>query len=146
MVQTRLSKSMSVQRVVAASAASHGMQLPFDQTAGRAFDAGVRILQHKLGELFGRKCSHVLFLGLFENRPDTAEWVGEDQTGVHPVGHDLVKPLAKTFDRLQTAFRFDWTKQSDHHRRGDFREWSRLQIGEHMQRERPPDVLCVGRG
>ncbi|MNC43627.1 hypothetical protein D3C75_924990 [compost metagenome] len=66
------------------------MQLPFDQTAGRAFDAGVRDFQHELWEFFGRKRSHVLFLGLLEYCPDAAERVGEDQAGVYAVGHDLV--------------------------------------------------------
>ncbi|MCY1433850.1 hypothetical protein D9M71_498900 [compost metagenome] len=70
--------------------ASHRVQLPFDQAAGRAFDAGVRDLQHELGEFFGRQRCHVFFLGLFEYRPDTAERVGEDQAGVYAVGHDLV--------------------------------------------------------
>lgn len=76
------------------------MQLPFDQAAGRGFVAGVRDLQHELGEFFGRKLCHVFFLGLFEHRPDTAERVGEDQARVHVVGHDLVKPLAKTLHRF----------------------------------------------
>ncbi|MNZ97954.1 hypothetical protein D3C78_1172200 [compost metagenome] len=66
------------------------MQLPFDQTAGRAFDTGVRDLQHELGELLWWERSHVLFLGLLEYCPDAAERVGEDQAGVYAVGHDLV--------------------------------------------------------
>ncbi|MNV43438.1 hypothetical protein D3C71_1351500 [compost metagenome] len=70
--------------------ASHGVQLPFDQAAGRAFDAGVRDFQHELWEFFGRKRSHVLFLGLLEYCPDAGERVGEDQAGVYAVGHDLV--------------------------------------------------------
>lgn len=42
--------------------------------------------------------------------------------------------------------RFYWSKQCDHHRRGDFRQWCRPQVGQYMQRERPPNVLGVGRG
>ena len=61
--------------------ASHRMQLPLDQAAGGTFDCGVRDLQHELGELFGRKRGHVLFLGLLDCS-DAAERVGEDQVGV----------------------------------------------------------------
>lgn len=66
------------------------MQLPFDQAAGRALDAGFCDFQHELGELSGREGRHVFFLGFFENRSDATEQVGEDQAGVHAVGHDLV--------------------------------------------------------
>lgn len=58
--------------------ASHRVQLPFNQAAGGAFDPGVRHLQHELGELFGRKHSHFLFLRLLEYCRDGGERVGEE--------------------------------------------------------------------
>lgn len=85
------------------------------------------------------------FLGFLNTALIPLRAVGEDQAGVHSVGHDLVKPLTKALDRLQAAFRFDRTKQLDHHRRGDFRERGRLQVGKHVQHERPPNVLGVNR-
>lgn len=66
------------------------VQLPFEPAACDALNIGVRDLQHQLGEFFGGKRSHILFLGLLEDCPNPAEWVGEDQAGIYAVGHDLV--------------------------------------------------------
>ena len=126
--------------------ASHGVQLPFDQAAGGSFDAGVRDFHHELGKLIGWKRGHVLFLGFLEDRPNSTEGVREDQSGVDPVGHDLVESLAQSFHCFEAAFGLDWAKQLDDHRGGDFRERRCFQVWENVQRERAPNVFGVGRG
>ncbi|MNJ54596.1 hypothetical protein D3C77_500450 [compost metagenome] len=122
------------------------MQLPFDQASGGALDTGVRDLQHELGELFWWKRSHVFFLRFLEHGTNSIERIRVYQTGVHPIGHDLVESLAQSLHSLQAAFSLDWTEDFDDHRGGDFRKRRCLQIGEHVQRERSPNVLGVGGG
>ncbi|MOA03082.1 hypothetical protein D3C78_1225660 [compost metagenome] len=111
------------------------MQLPFDQTTGRALDTGVRYFQHEFRKLLGWKRRHVFFLRLLEYRPNPAEWVRENHSRIDPVGHDLVEALTKPLHRFQAAFGFDRAKDLYHHRCAHFRDRSRFHAWENVQRE-----------
>ena len=93
--------------------AGHGMKLPFDQAAGRPLDTGVRDFHHELRKLIRWQRGHIFFLGFLKYRSNAAERIGKDHSGVDPVGHDLVKALAHSLNRLEAAFGLNRTKQLD---------------------------------
>ncbi|MDT4852810.1 hypothetical protein FQZ97_870550 [compost metagenome] len=124
--------------------ARHGVQLPFDQAAGRSFYAGVGNCHHELFQLIGGQCRHVFLFRFFEDGADPAERIRVNQPRVHSVGHDFVEPLRQPFHRFKAALGFERSKKVDDLRGIDCGDRCGAKVGEDVQREGAPDVLGVG--
>ena len=102
------------------------MELPLDEAPGGSFDAGVGNRHHEFIELIGGQCRHVFLLWFFEDRTNSAQGVGMNESVVHPVSHDFVEALGQALDRLQAAFGLKWLKQLDDLGSADFGNWGRV--------------------